>query len=240
MGAQIESGHDDSHEMVEERLSEKNWAEVDEFIAGLFVGSDPVLDAAMKASEKAGLPEIEVSPSYGKLLFLLAKMIGARKILEIGTLGGYSTIWLARALPKDGRLVTLEYDPKHAEIARKNIANAGFADIVEVRVGRALDTLSKMAGEGPFDLFFLDADKPNNPAYFDWALKLSRKGSLIVADNVVRWGAITNPESTDASVKGVRSFLEIIAQEKRVSGTAIQTVGMKGHDGFALALVTGA
>lgn len=221
-------------------MAENNWTEVDNFITDLFVNPDTVLDAAMKASEKAGLPEIEVSPSYGKLLFLLAKMIGARRILEVGTLGGYSTIWMARALPKDGRLISLEFDPKHAEVARKNVANAGFAEIVEVRVGRALGSLPKIAaaGEGPFDLIFLDADKPNNPAYFEWALKLSRKGSLIVADNVVRYGALIDGKSTDPSVKGVRNFLEIIAREKRVSATAIQTVGVKGHDGFALALVT--
>jgi predicted O-methyltransferase YrrM len=221
-------------------VSENNWAEVDNFIADLFVNPDPVLDAALEASEKAGLPEIEVSPSYGKLLFLLAKMTGARKILEIGTLGGYSTIWMARALPKDGRLITLEFDPKHAEVARKNIDRAGFGGIVDVRVGPALDALPKIAaaGEGPFDLIFLDADKPNNPAYFQWALKLSRKGSVIVADNVVRYGALIDDKSTDPRVKGVRNFLEIIAREKRVSATAIQTVGVKGHDGFALAVVT--
>lgn len=222
-------------------MTENRWAEVDNFIADLFVNPDPVLDAALEASEKAGLPKIEVSPSYGKLLFLLAKMIGARKILEIGTLAGYSTIWLARALPKDGRLVTLEFDPKHAKVARTNVDRAGLAAIVDVRVGRALDTLPKIAaaGEGPFDLIFLDADKPNNPAYFEWALKLSRKGSLIVADNVVRFGALIDDKSSDASVKGVRNFIEIIALEKRVNATAIQTVGVKGHDGFALALVIG-
>ena len=170
---------------------------------------------------------------------LLAKMVGAKRILEVGTLGGYSTIWLARALPDGGKLITLEADGKHAEVARKNIANAGLAEKVEVRVGAALDTLPKLEAEGagPFDFVFLDADKPNNPAYFDWALKLARKGSVIVADNVVRWGAITDRASSDPSVKGVRHFLEIVAQEKRVSATAIQTVGAKGHDGFALALV---
>jgi len=220
-------------------VSEKNWAEVDAFIADLFVNPDSVLDAAMQASGKAGLPEIEVSPSYGKLLYLLAKATSARKILEIGTLGGYSTIWMARALPQDGKLISLEYDPKHAEVARKNIERAGFAKSVEVRIGKALDTLPKIeaAGEGPFDLIFLDADKPNNPAYFDWALKLSRKGSLIVADNVVRLGKLIDEKSTDPSVRGVRHFLEVVARDKRVAATAIQTVGVKGHDGFALALV---
>ncbi len=220
-------------------MAEDNWAEVDGFIADLFVNPDPALDAALAASEKAGLPAIEVSPSQGKLLMLLAKMTGARRILEIGTLGGYSTIWLARALPEGGKLFTLEADRKHADVARKNLANAGLGEKVEVRVGAALDTLPKLAkeGAGPFDFVFLDADKPNNPAYFEWALKLSRKGSVIVADNVVRWGKITDRKSTDPNVKGVQHFLEVMAREKRVSATAIQTVGVKGHDGFAIALV---
>jgi predicted O-methyltransferase YrrM len=223
-------------------LSEKeNWGEVDAFLSRLVVGPDRALDAALTASEAAGLPAIEVAATHGKLLMLLAKMVGARRILEIGTLGGYSTIWLARALPEGGKLITLEANGKHAEVARKNIANAGLADKVEVRVGAALVTLPKLQeeGAGPFDFFFLDADKPNNPAYFEWALKLSRKGSVIVADNVVRWGAITDDKSTDPNVKGVRHFLEVVAREKRVSATAIQTVGAKGHDGFALAVVTG-
>jgi predicted O-methyltransferase YrrM len=222
-------------------LSEKNWAEVDEFIANLFVHPDPALDAALAASEKAGLPAIEVSPPAGKLLMLLAKMVGARRILEIGTLGGYSTIWLARAVAAGGKLLSLEASAKHAEVARKNIDRAGLAGRAEVRVGKALDSLAKIAadGEGPFDLFFLDADKPNNPAYFEWALKLSRPGSVIVADNVVRYGGVLDAASSDDNVQGVRSFLEIMAREKRVSATAIQTVGVKGHDGFAVALVTG-
>ena len=220
-------------------MAENNWTEVDRFIADLFVNSDPALDAALAASEKAGLPAIEVSPAHGKLLMLLAKMVGARKILEIGTLAGYSTIWMARALPKDGRLISLEASAKHAKVAGKNIANAGFADIVDIRVGPALDALPKLlaAGEAPFDLFFLDADKPNNPVYFEWALKLSRPGSVIVADNVVRYGALIDDESADPNVKGVRNFMEIVAREKRVSATAIQTVGLKGHDGFAIARV---
>jgi predicted O-methyltransferase YrrM len=218
---------------VSETLTEKNWAELDRTIASLFVNPDPALDAAMQASEKAGLPDIEVSPPYARLLFLLAKMVGARRILEIGTLGGYSTICMARALPRDGRLISLEYDPKHAEIARKNIDHAGLSGIAEVRVGRALDLLPKIAaaGEGPFDLVFIDADKPNNPAYFDWALKLSRKGTVIVADNVIRYPEVTG-------IPGAKTFLDVIAREERVSATAIQTVGMKGHDGFALAVVT--
>ena len=222
-------------------MSENNWAEVDTFIADLFVNPDPALDAALAESERAGLPAIEVSAPAGKLLMLFARMIGAKRILEIGTLGGYSTIWLARALPKDGRLITLEADAKHAKVARKNIDNAGLGDRVDIRLGKALDTLPKLETEraGPFDLIFLDADKPNNPAYFQWALKLSRPGSLIIADNVVRLGAIVDANSTDPNVKGVRHFLEIIAGEKRVSATAIQTVGVKGHDGFAVAVVTG-
>jgi predicted O-methyltransferase YrrM len=238
MDARIESGHDDNSD-TECAVAENNWAKVDDFISGLFVHPDPVLDAALKASEKAGLPAIEVSPPAGKLLMLLARMVGARRILEIGTLGGYSTIWLARALPADGKLISLEASQKHADVARKNIDRAGLADRVEVRVGKALDGFAKIAanGEGPFDLFFLDADKPNNPAYFEWALKLSRPGSVIVADNVVRYGGVLDAASGDQNVKGVRSFLEMMAREKRVSATAIQTVGVKGHDGFALALV---
>ena len=221
-------------------VSENNWADVDRYIADLFVSPDPELDAARAASDAAGLPAIEVSPPHGKLLMLLARMIGARRILEIGTLGGYSTIWMARALPADGKLVTLEADRKHAEIARKNIASAGLGPKVDIRIGPALDTLPKLEAEaaGPFDLIFLDADKPNNPAYFQWALKLARPGSIIVADNVVRYGAVIDMESTDANVKGVQSFLKIVAEEKRVSATAIQTVGLKGHDGFAIAVVT--
>jgi predicted O-methyltransferase YrrM len=221
-------------------MRDDNWAEIDAFVADLFVNPDPALDAALAASKKAGLPEIEVSAPAGKLLYLLAKIIGARKILEIGTLGGYSTIWLARALPKGGRLISLEYNPKHAEIARKSIAGAGLADRAEVRVGKALDSLPQIeaAGEGPFDFFFIDADKPNNPAYFEWALKLSRKGSIIVVDNVIRGGAVVRFESDDASVRGSQRFLKMMAKEKRVSATAIQTVGAKGHDGFSIAVVT--
>lgn len=208
-------------------------------LEGLFVGADPALDGALKASGEAGLPAIEVTPSAGKLLMLLARMIGARRILEIGTLGGYSTIWLARALVEGGRLISLEAQARHAELARMNIAAAGLADRVEVRVGKALDSLPAIeaAGEGPFDFVFLDADKPNNPAYFEWALKLTRPGSVIVADNVVRHGAIIDRGDADPSVHGVRTFLEAVARDKRVSATAIQTVGAKGHDGFALALV---
>jgi len=220
-------------------VCENNWAEVDHYIAGLFIADDAALDAALKASKAAGLPAIEVSPPQGKLLMLLARSIGARRILEIGTLGGYSTIWLARALPEGGRLVTLEADPKHADDARGNIERAGFGSVVEVRTGKALDTLPAIEAEkgGPFDLIFIDADKPNNPGYFVWALKLARPGSLIVTDNVVRHGAVVDKSSADPNVRGVRNFMEIVAAEKRVVATAIQTVGVKGHDGFAIALV---
>ena len=222
-------------------MTQKQWSEVDRYIADWLVPPDPALDAALKASDEAGLPAINVSPNQGKLLMLLAQIRGARSILEIGTLGGYSTIWLARALPADGRLVTLEYDPKHAAVARENIARAGFADRVDVRVGRALDTLPQLHAEkrGPFDLVFIDADKQSNPEYFAWALKLTRRGSLIIADNVVREGRVVDSGSGDASIRGVRRLYELFAAEPRVSATALQTVGSKGYDGFALALVIG-
>jgi len=213
------------------------WTEVDRYISDLLVPSDPVLDAALEASAAAGLPTIQVSPTQGKLLHILARSLGARKILEIGTLGGYSTIWMARALPAGGRLITLEYSPKHAEVARANIARAGLASVVEVRVGRALDTLPQIAAEGPFDLIFIDADKEGYPDYLPWAMKLSRPGSVIIGDNVVRKGAVIDAVSSDADVQGVRRFYELLAAEPRVSSTAIQTVGSKGYDGFAIALV---
>jgi predicted O-methyltransferase YrrM len=217
------------------------WAAVDGYIAGLLVAPDPALDAALAAAERAGLPAIHVAPNQGKLLWLLARAIGARNVLEIGTLGGYSTIWLARALPADGRLITLEADPRHAEVARANFARAGLERIVELRLGPALETLPRLAGEGrePFDLSFIDADKANIPDYFDWARRLSRRGSLIVVDNVVREGAVLDPDNDDPSNRGVRRFNEMLAAETRVSATAIQTVGTKGYDGFAIALVTG-
>jgi predicted O-methyltransferase YrrM len=216
------------------------WTAVDRYITGLLAPHDPALESALEASAAAGLPEIQVSPNQGKFLNLLARLQSARAILELGTLGGYSTIWLARALPKDGRLVTLEADPKHAEVARANIARAGLAGIVELRLGPALETLPKLAaeGRGPFDLIFIDADKPNIPEYFAWALKLSRRGSLILVDNVVRDGAVIDATSADPSIQGVRRFNELLAAEPRVSATAIQTVGSKGYDGFAIALVT--
>ncbi|WP_437759334.1 O-methyltransferase [Sorangium sp. So ce1389] len=221
-------------------MSQERWSAVDRYITDLLVPSDAALDAALGASAAADLPPINVAPNQGKLLHLLARIQGARSILEIGTLGGYSTIWLARALPAGGRLVTLELDPKHAEVARANIARAGLADVVELRLGRALDTLPALAaeGRGPFDFIFIDADKPSNPDYFAWALRLSRRGSVIVVDNVVRKGAVADPESADPNVQGVQRLNELLAAEPRVSATAVQTVGSKGYDGFAIALVT--
>ena len=221
-------------------MTEDKWKAVDQYVTGLFVSSDPVLEAALDASEKAGLPSIQVSPTQGKLLHLLARAQGARRILELGTLGGYSTIWLARALPAEGRLITLESDPKCAEVARSNIARAGLANRVELRLGPALESLPHLEkeGRGPFDLIFIDADKENYPEYFTGALKLSRPGSLIIADNVVRKGAVAEKNSTDPLVQGVRRFNQLLATEPRVVATVIQTVGSKGYDGFAFAVVT--
>jgi predicted O-methyltransferase YrrM len=221
-------------------MTQELWTAVDRYIADKLVQSDDALEAALRDSAAAGLPAINVSPNQGKLLYLLARMQGARNILEVGTLGGYSTIWLARALPADGRLISLEIDAKHAAVARANIARAGLAGVVEVRVAPALESLGQLAAErrGPFDLTFIDADKPSNPDYFRRALELSRPGSLIIVDNVVRNGAVVDAANTDASVLGVRRLNELIAAEPRVSATAIQTVGSKGYDGFAVALVT--
>ncbi len=199
----------------------------------------PILEAALAASEKAGLPSIQVSPPQGKMLHILARSINARNILEIGTLGGYSTIWMARALPAGGRLLTLEADAKHAEVARANLARTGLAEMVELRLGPALDTLPHVAaeGRGPFDLIFIDANKSTMAEYFDWSLQLSRPGTMIIADNVIRSGAVVDASSKDADVQGVRRFNERVAAERRVSATEIQTVGSKGYDGFALVLV---
>ncbi|HUJ44989.1 MAG TPA: O-methyltransferase [Opitutaceae bacterium] len=220
-------------------MTQEQWTAVDRHLTNLLVPPESALEAALAASAAAGLPPIHVSPVQGKLLQLLAQMQGARRILEIGTLGAYSTIWLARALPPGGRLITLEADPKHAEVARANLARAGLTSIVELRLGNAVDTLSQLAaeGHGPFDLIFIDADKPNTPTYFTWALKLSRRGSLIIIDNIVRRGAVVDAASSDPAVQGVRRLLELIAAEARVSATGIQTVGAKGYDGFALARV---
>lgn len=220
---------------------QEQWTAVDAYLSGLLAPHDDALDAALRDCEAAGLPAIQVSTPQGKLLHLLAKAQGARSILEIGTLGGYSAIWMARALPPEGRLVTLEIDPKHAEVARRNLERAGVTDRVEIRVGRALETLPRIAEEGrpPFDLVFIDADKRENVDYFRWALRLTRVGGLIVIDNVVRRGQVADAESADANVQGTRRVLEMLAAEPCVSATAIQTVGSKGYDGFALAVVVG-
>jgi predicted O-methyltransferase YrrM len=217
------------------------WTAVDEYLTDLLIPADPVLEAALEDSHAAGLPAISVTPNQGKLLWLFARLINARKILELGTLGAYSTIWLARALPKDGRLITVEASPDHAKIASANLERAGLTDRVELRVGRGLDLLPVLATEGiaPFDLIFIDADKVNTANYFVWALKLARPGTLIITDNVIRKGAVADAKSKDANVVGMRRFLELLAKEKGVSATAIQTVGSKGYDGFAIAIVNG-
>lgn len=222
-------------------MTQETWNAVDGYIVKQLLAPDDALEAALKSSDAAGLPAINVSPPQGKLLMMLAQMRGAQRVLEVGTLGGYSTIWLARGLPPDGRVVTLEVDAKHAKVAAANVARAGLSGRVEIVVGPALETLPGLEARklAPFDLVFIDADKPNNPSYFAWALKLSRKGSLIIVDNVVREGAVLDARSTDERVRGTRRLFEMIAAEPRVSATAIQTVGTKGYDGFAMALVTG-
>jgi predicted O-methyltransferase YrrM len=220
-------------------MPQEQWTAVDDYLTDCLALSDPALDAALASNAAAGLPSIDVSPCQGKMLQLLAQLRGAHRILEIGTLGGYSTICFARALPEGGRLVTLEVDPKHAEVARSNVARAGFAGVVEIRIGPAAETLARMKDEGvePFDLIFIDADKPNNPTYLAWALRFSRVGSLIICDNVVREGAVADADSPDPRVQGARRFFEMLAAEPRLSATALQTVGIKGYDGFAMALV---
>jgi predicted O-methyltransferase YrrM len=220
-------------------MSKDQWTLVDQYIEGLFVGADPALEAALEASTAASLPAIAVSPSQGKLLQILATSIGARRILEIGTLGGYSTIWMARALPPDGRLITLELEQKHADVARANVSRAGVSHLVDVRVGPALELLPSLGGDGPFDVIFIDADKGGYTEYLSWAIRLSRAGTLIIADNVVRDGKITDAASTDANVQGIRRFNDALAKERRVTATEIQTVGVKGYDGFAAIVVTG-
>jgi predicted O-methyltransferase YrrM len=213
--------------------------DVDAYLSALFVGDDVALDRALERSAAAGLPPIAVSPVQGKFLHLLARVRGARRILEIGTLGGYSTIWLARALPPDGALVTLEIDPEHAAVARENLAAAGLGELVTIEVAPALQTLDRLVASGaqPFDMIFIDADKPNNPSYLRRALELSRPGTLIVLDNVVRGGAVADSRSRDPNVIGTRKALEMMAGDPRLQATALQTVGQKGYDGFALALV---
>jgi predicted O-methyltransferase YrrM len=227
--------------MSSDQNPQDTWASVDRYFSDLLLPPDPALDAALEASVAAGLPAINVSPNQGKLLMLLARLHGARRILEIGTLGAYSTIWLARGLPADGggRVTTLEYDRKHATVARGNLDRAGLTHVVDLRVGAALETLPQLAAEGlgPFDFIFIDADKVNYPSYWTWSLSLSRPGTLIVIDNVVRNGGIVDANSSDPSIQGVRRFNELLAAETRVTATAIQTVGAKGYDGFALAVV---
>lgn len=215
------------------------WTTVDDYFCDRLIPADPVLSAALQDSDIGNLPQHHVAPNQGKFLNLLAKLQGARTILEIGTLGGYSTIWLARALPEDGRLISLEFNPHNVAIARTNIERAGLSHVAEVRVGKALDTLPQLEAEGiaPFDLIFIDADKPNNPHYLEWALKLSRPGTLIIGDNVVRNGAVADATSVDPNVTGVRRFFDLMATNPRLSATAIQTVGSKGYDGFSMALV---
>ena len=217
-------------------MDKEFWTTVDRYIVDHFLPADDALERAQATSAKAALPDIAVSPNHGKLLYLLAKILGANRILEIGTLGGYSTIWLARALAPGGSVITLEFDPKHADVARANIGHAGLGRVVQVRVGAALDVLPQLEaeGRGPFDLIFIDADKVNTAPYFTWALKLSRPGSLIIVDNVVRDGAIADAASTDTSVQGMRRFYEAVKAEPRVDATAVQTVGVKGYDGLAI------
>lgn len=220
-------------------MAQETWTAVDEYVTDLLAPPDDALEATLRAGEAAGLPQIQVSPPQGKLLYLLAKSIGAKSILEFGTLAGYSTIWLARALPADGCLISLEAEQRYAEVAAASIAAAGLGEIVEVRVGPALDQLPQLdaEGAGPFDLSFIDADKVHTPDYFAWALEHSRPGSLIVADNVVRDGRLADPDSDDPTIPAQRHFHQVLAAEPRVEATTIQTVGGKGHDGFSLARV---
>jgi predicted O-methyltransferase YrrM len=216
--------------------SKPNPADVDDFLDRSLLDDDPALSAALEASDAAGLPKIAVSAQQGKFLSLLAGAIGARRILEIGTLGGFSTIWLARGAGPDGEVVTLEYEPKHAEVARANLDRAGVGDRVEILVGAALDSLPKVTG-GPFDLVFIDADKENNPGYLEWAVKLTRPGSVVIVDNVIREGSILSPETGDAVVRGTRQALEIMGEHPQLDTAVLQTVGAKHWDGFAFALV---
>ncbi|MER8753690.1 O-methyltransferase [Mesorhizobium sp. M1050] len=220
-------------------MSEKTWAVVDDYIVASLFDSDPVLDAVLAANHDQGLPAIDVSAAQGKLLSLLVRIRGAKNVLEIGTLGGYSTIWMARELPADGRIVTLELDQHHAKVARSNFERAGVSARIDLRVGPALQSLAALGAEnaGPFDLIFIDADKPNNPHYLSWAMRLSLPGTVIICDNVIRDGAVLNEDGRDANVEGARAAFSFIGGEKHLDGTAIQTVGAKGYDGFAIAIV---
>ena len=221
-------------------MSSETWIAVDRYLGELMLARDEALENALKASADAGLPPINVAPNQGAFLEILARVAGARQILEIGTLGGYSAIWLGRALPEGGRLLSLEFEPRHAEVARANLERASLSDRVEVRVGRAADTLAELEreGRGPFDLVFIDADKPSTADYVRWALRLSHPGTLIVVDNVVRNGGIADLSGRDANVEGIRRGLEVIAAEPRLKAAVLQTVGVKGYDGLAIALVT--
>ncbi|GAB3238560.1 O-methyltransferase [Glycomyces halotolerans] len=220
-------------------MGQSQWTEVDEFLGRLLVGEDQALAEANAASERAGLPPIQISAAQGKLLYLLAKTLGAKRVLEVGTLGGYSAIWMARALPEGGHLISLEASARHAEVASGNIARAGLVGTVEIRVGLAADSLAELAAADPepFDMVFIDADKAGYPAYLDWALRLTRPGSLILADNVVRGGAVADALSRDSNVQGVRAYLEAVAANPKLEGTVMQTVGVKGYDGLSVARV---
>jgi predicted O-methyltransferase YrrM len=222
-------------------VNEKLWTAVDDYITGMLLPADTVLEAALEASRAAGLPPIAVTPAQGKLLHILARLQGARRILEIGTLGGYSTIWLGRALPADGKLLTVEVNPEYAKIARENISRAGLDAVVDLRLGPALETLPQIVAEGagPFDLIFIDADKHNIPKYFEISCGLSRLGSLIIVDNVVRDGRVLDAKSHDPDIQGIRRFNQLLSRKQGVCATALQTVGAKGYDGFAILLVTG-
>lgn len=216
---------------------QKQWSDVDNYLIENLIPSDPVLSQVLENNHRAGLPAHDVAANQGQLLALFIRMVGAKSILEIGTLGAYSTIWMARELPPNGRLITLEADPLHARVARENIALAGLDSVVTLREGPALDSLATLADAAPFDVIFIDADKPNNPYYLQWTLKYSRPGTLIIGDNVVRDGEVTNPNSTDDRVLGVRRFIEMMHNDPRLTVTALQTVGIKGWDGFTLAWV---
>ncbi|MEB7556637.1 O-methyltransferase [Kluyvera cryocrescens] len=218
---------------------QKQWSEVDNYLIDNLIPGDNILSQVLENNHRAGLPAHDVAANQGQLLALFVRMVGAKSILEIGTLGAYSTIWMARELPEHGRLVTLEADPRHAQVARENIQLAGLAERVTLHEGSALDSLAKLESDAPFDLIFIDADKPNNPYYLQWALKYARPGTLIIGDNVVRDGEVTNPHSTDERVQGVRRFIEMMRNDPRLTVTALQTVGIKGWDGFTLAWVNG-
>lgn len=216
---------------------QQQWSAVDEYLVNSLIPDDPIFTKILANNSAAGLPAIDVAPNQGQFLQLLVQITQATRILEIGTLGAYSSVWMARALPADGKLVTLEASPHHAEIAKKNIQLAGLETVIELHLGPAVETLPKLAGHAPFDLIFIDADKPSNPIYLEWALKYSRPGTLIIGDNVVRNGGVTNPESNDPGIKGTRTFIELMGNNPRLTTTALQTVGSKGWDGFSIARV---